>query len=196
MILLGKAVLREVPGASFVGEVKCSQTMYDELTAAGGTVEMWKVGHSLIKSRMKQIGAALAGEMSGHIFFAHRWLGFDDAVYAGARLLELLSQGEATLRDLADKLPATINTPELRIDCPDDEKFGLVAAVTRRLRADPAVIEVVEIDGVRAKFAGGWGLVRASNTQPALVMRCEATSAARLAEIKALVEAHLVAAEA
>ncbi len=196
MILLGKAVLAEVPGATFVGEVKCSQAMYDELAAAGGTVDMWKVGHSLIKARMKQIGASLAGEMSGHLFFAHRWLGFDDAIYAGARLLELLSRGSAPLCDLASELPVMINTPELRVDCPDDKKFAVVAAVTARLRADPAVTGVVDIDGVRAKFAGGWGLVRASNTQPALVLRCEATSAERLAEIKAAIEAHLAAATA
>jgi phosphomannomutase / phosphoglucomutase len=196
MILFGKAVLREVPDATFVGEVKCSQAMYDELAAAGGTVEMWKVGHSLIKARMKETGAALAGEMSGHMFFAHRWLGFDDAIYAGARLLELLSRGPQALHELASELPVMINTPELRIDCPDDKKFALVAAVTARLRADPAVTSVVDVDGVRATFAGGWGLVRASNTQPALVMRCEAHSAARLAEIKAAIEAHLAAAEA
>jgi phosphomannomutase/phosphoglucomutase len=194
MILLGKAVLREVPGSRFVGEVKCSQAMYDELTSAGGKVEMWKVGHSLIKSRMKQIGAALAGEMSGHLFFAHRWLGFDDAIYAGARLLELLSRGEATLAQLADELPVMINTPEIRVDCPDDRKFSVVAEVTARLRADPAVTGVVDIDGVRASFAEGWGLVRASNTQAALVMRCEASSPARLAEIRAAVEAHIAAA--
>jgi len=196
MILFGKAVLREVPHASFVGEVKCSQAMYDELTAAGGTIEMWKVGHSLIKLRMKEIGAALAGEMSGHIFFAHRWLGFDDAIYAGARLLELLSHGPQTLRELADALPVTINTPELRIDCSDDKKFAVVAAVTARLRADPAVTGIVDVDGVRVTFAGGWGVVRASNTQPALVMRCEANTAERLAEIRAALEAHLAAAEA
>jgi phosphomannomutase/phosphoglucomutase len=196
MILLGKAVLREVPSSRFVGEVKCSQAMYDELTRAGGKVEMWKVGHSLIKARMKQIGAALAGEMSGHIFFAHRWLGFDDAIYAGARLLELLSRGDARLTDLAGELPVMINTPEIRLECADDRKFALVEAVTARLRADPAVTSVVDVDGVRAAFAGGWGLVRASNTQPALVMRCEATSAARLAEIKAALETHLALAEA
>jgi phosphomannomutase/phosphoglucomutase len=132
--------------------------------------------------------------MSGHIFFAHRWLGFDDGVYAGARLLELLSQGTQTLSELASALPVMINTPELRIDCPDDQKFALVAAVIQRLRADPAVTDVVDIDGVRARFAGGWGLVRASNTQPALVMRCEANTADRLAEIKAAIEAHLAAA--
>jgi len=196
MILLGKALLLELPGARLVGEVKCSQAMYDELTAAGGAVEMWKVGHSLIKARMKETGAALAGEMSGHLFFAHRWLGFDDGIYAGARLLELLSRGTQTLSELARELPVMINTPELRIDCADDRKVGLVAAVTSRLRLDPAVTKVIDVDGVRASFADGWGLLRASNTQPALVMRCEASSAGRLAEIKASLEAHLAAAEA
>jgi len=180
----------------FVGEVKCSQAMYDELTAAGGKVEMWKVGHSLIKARMKQIGAALAGEMSGHLFFAHRWLGFDDGVYAGARVLELLSRSDRTLRELADELPVMINTPEIRIDCPDAAKFAVVAAVTARLRADPGVTGVVDIDGVRARFADGWGLVRASNTQSALVMRCEAASADRLAEIRTVIEDHIAAARA
>jgi len=194
MILLGKAVLAEVPNARFVGEVKCSQAMYDALAAAGGTCEMWKVGHSLIKARMKETGAQLAGEMSGHLFFAHRWFGFDDGVYSGARLLELLSRGTRTLADLAAELPITINTPELRIDCPDDRKQAIVAKVTASLRADPAVRGVVDIDGVRARFDGGWGLVRASNTQPALVMRCEADTAARLAQIRALIEAHVAAA--
>jgi phosphomannomutase/phosphoglucomutase len=191
MILFGKALLAEVPHAKFVGEVKCSQAMYDELRKAGGEPEMWKVGHSLIKARMKETGAQLAGEMSGHMFFAHRWLGFDDGIYAGARLLELLSRGTRTLAQLADELPVMINTPELRIECPDDKKFAVVAEVTRLLRADPRVTDVVDIDGVRAKFEGGWGLVRASNTQAALVMRCEAQTAPRLAEIKAIIDAHL-----
>jgi phosphomannomutase/phosphoglucomutase len=196
MILYGKALLAEVPGARFVGEVKCSQAMYDELEKAGGVAEMWKVGHSLIKARMKETGALLAGEMSGHMFFAHRWLGFDDGIYAGARLLELLTRSDKTLAELADELPVMINTPELRIDCPDDQKFAVVAEVTRRLRADPRVTGVVDIDGVRAKLDGGWGLLRASNTQPALVMRCEANSTARLAEIKGVLDEHLAAARA
>ena len=194
MILFGKALLAEVPNAKFVGEVKCSQAMYDELAAAGGQVEMWKVGHSLIKARMAETGAHLGGEMSGHMFFSHRWLGFDDAIYAGARLLELLSVGERSLADRAAELPVMINTPELRIDCADDKKVPLVAAVTQRLRNDPAVKSVIDIDGVRAKFEGGWGLVRASNTQPALVMRCEADTAERLSEIRSAIEAHLEAA--
>lgn len=196
MILFGKAVLAEVPNAKFVGEVKCSQAMYDQLAAAGGEVEMWKVGHSLIKARMKETGAQLAGEMSGHMFFAHRWYGFDDAVYAGARLLELLSRSTVSLAKLADELPVMINTPEIRVDCPDDKKFAVVAEVTARLREHPEVAGVVDVDGVRAKFAGGWGLVRASNTQPALVMRCEAESKERLAEIKALIESTIATATA
>jgi phosphomannomutase/phosphoglucomutase len=194
MILFGKALLAEVPGAKLVGEVKCSQAMYDELAAAGGQIEMWKVGHSLIKARMKETGALLAGEMSGHIFFAHRWLGFDDAIYVGARLLELLSVGERSLAQHAAELPIAINTPEIRIDCPDDKKVAVVAAVTKRLREDPDVRDVIEVDGVRARFDGGWGLVRASNTQPALVMRCEAQSKQRLAEIRDRIEVHLATA--
>jgi phosphomannomutase/phosphoglucomutase len=193
MILLGRAVLAEVPHAKFVGEVKCSQSMYDALNAAGGTCEMWKVGHSLIKARMKETGAQLAGEMSGHLFFAHRWLGFDDGIYAGARLLELLSRGTRTLAELAAELPVTINTPELRIDCPDDRKAAVVAAVLGSLKTDPVVRGIVDIDGVRAMFDGGWALVRASNTQPALVMRVEADTAERLAEIRSIIDSHLEA---
>jgi phosphomannomutase/phosphoglucomutase len=190
MVLLGRAVLDEVPDAKFVAEVKCSQAMYDALPSC----EMWKVGHSLIKERLRETGAQLAGEMSGHLFFAHRWLGFDDGIYAGARLLELLSRGERTLAEHAADLPTAINTPEIRVDCPDDEKFGVVARVTASLRDDPAVQDVVTIDGVRARFADGWGLVRASNTQPALVIRCEARDQHKLGEIRRTIEEHLAAA--
>jgi phosphomannomutase/phosphoglucomutase len=194
MILLGRAVLAEVPGATFVGEVKCSQAMFDQLRAAGGHAEMWKVGHSLIKARMKALGAQLAGEMSGHLFFAHRYLGFDDGIYAGARVLELLSRSEATLAELAAALPQMVNTPEIRRDCPDDVKFAVVADVTARLRAHPDVTDVVDIDGVRASFDGGWMLVRASNTQASLVLRAEARDAARLEELRALLEREVAAA--
>ncbi len=196
LIILGKALLQEVPGAKLVAEVKCSQATFDALEQAGGSVEMWKVGHSLIKARMKETGALLAGEMSGHIFFAHRWLGFDDGIYAGARLLELLSKSDVSLTQRAAELPMMINTPELRVDCPDDDKAAVVAAVTAALRADPAVTKIIDIDGVRASFEGGWGLVRASNTQPALVMRCEATTEERLVEIRTLIEKHIAAATA
>lgn len=188
MMLLGRAILDEVPDATFVGEVKCSQTMYDALP----NCEMWKVGHSLIKERMRETGAQLAGEMSGHLFFAHRWLGFDDGIYAGARLLELLSRGTRTFTDLAAELPVAVNTPEIRIDCPDDTKFEVVARLTESLRTDPLVQEVITIDGARARFAGGgWGLVRASNTQPALVMRCEAPTPEALISIRETIEGHV-----
>ena len=190
MVLLGRAVLDEVPDARFVAEVKCSQAMYDALPSC----EMWKVGHSLIKERMRQTGAQLAGEMSGHLFFAHRWLGFDDGIYAGARLLELLSKSDRTLAELSADLPKAINTPEIRVDCPDDLKFDVVARVTESLRCDPSVQSVVTIDGVRARFADGWGLVRASNTQPALVVRCEARDRQALDEIQRTIEAHVAAA--
>ncbi len=170
--------------------MKCSQSLYDEIELAGGKAIMWKVGHSLIKSKMKEVGAVLAGEMSGHIFFAHRYLGFDDAIYAGARLLELLSRGEQTLADLVDTLPQMINTPEIRLDMPDEVKFEVVRRATARLRER---YPIVDVDGVRVKFPDGWGLVRASNTQPALVLRFEASPAEKLAEIQALVEGEIAA---
>jgi phosphomannomutase/phosphoglucomutase len=190
MILFARAILAEQPGATFVSEVKCSQALYDEIAKAGGRAIMWKVGHSLIKTKMKEENAVLAGEMSGHMFFAHRYLGFDDAVYAGARLLELLSRGPRTLADLVDTLPVMVNTPELRVDVPDEQKFDIVRRAAERLRAYG---QVVDIDGARVILPGGWGLVRASNTQPALVMRFEAESPARLAEIRALVEGAVAA---
>lgn len=176
MILLGRAILAEQPGARFVGEVKCSQSVFDELNRAGGRAEMWKVGHSLIKARMKATGAALAGEMSGHLFFAHRYLGFDDALYAGARLLELLSRGDTTLTALAAQLPTSFATPEIRLECPDAIKADVVRDVQASLRTADGVTQLIDIDGARAVFKDGWGLIRASNTQAALVMRVEATS--------------------
>jgi phosphomannomutase/phosphoglucomutase len=187
MILLGRALLSEVPGARFIGEVKCSQTMFDALPSC----EMWKVGHSLIKERMHATGALLAGEMSGHLFFAHRWLGFDDGIYAGGRLLELLSRTQRTLAELAADLPTLISTPEIRLNCPDEEKFHVVHRVTKSLRTEPTVLDVITIDGVRARFEAGWGLVRASNTQPVLVSRYEARDQRALDEIRKTVERHV-----
>jgi phosphomannomutase/phosphoglucomutase len=146
---------------------------------------MWKVGHSLIKEKMKKEGALLAGEMSGHLFFAHRYLGYDDAVYAAARLVELLTRAPTTLAEHVDSLPKLFNTPELRVDCPDDLKFEVVRRAVARFRREH---EVVDIDGARIKFPDGWGLVRASNTGPVLVLRFEAGSPERLAEIRAYVE--------
>jgi phosphomannomutase/phosphoglucomutase len=187
LILFGRAMLAEAPGAGILAEVKCSQTTFDELAAAGAKIEMWKVGHSLLKARMKQTGALLAGEMSGHFFFAHRWLGFDDGLYAGARLLELLSQTEKAFADLVDDLPVTFTTPELRIPCPDEQKAVLVAAISAALRVHPKVRSTIEIDGIRASFDDGWALIRSSTTQPMLVVRCEAGSPARLDELRQFV---------
>jgi phosphomannomutase/phosphoglucomutase len=193
MILFGRVIARENPGARFIGEVKCSQALFDEIARAGGQPIMWKVGHSLIKAKMKESGALLGGEMSGHIFFAHRYLGFDDAIYSGARLLEILSRGDQTLAQLYDTLPVMVNTPEIRIECGDEVKFEVVARTTARLREHPQVKDIVDVDGVRASFGDGWGLVRASNTQPALVMRCEAANQARLVEIRSAVENAILA---
>ena len=196
MILYARAILTEQPGALVIAEVKCSQSLFDEVARAGGQPMMWKVGHSLIKARMKETGAALGGEMSGHVFFAHRYLGFDDGIYAGARLLEILSRSSQTMTELYDTLPVMVNTPEIRIECPDDVKFEVVRIATDRLRARSDVNDVVDIDGARAMFGDGWGLVRASNTQPALVMRCEAVTAERLAHIRGAIEGEIQAARA
>jgi phosphomannomutase/phosphoglucomutase len=185
LMLFAREILRERPGATFVGEVKCSQVMYDDITARGGRAIMWKVGHSLIKTKMKEEKAVLAGEMSGHMFFADRYFGFDDAVYAAARVVELLSRSAQPLSAIIDGLPVVHNTPEIRLDCPDDIKFEVV----RRAREHyQALYSVSDVDGARISFRGGWGLVRASNTGPTLVLRCEAESAVRLAEIRADIE--------
>jgi len=187
LVLLGRALLTEVPEARFIGEVKCSQALYDALPSC----EMWKVGHSLIKERLHETGALLAGEMSGHLFFAHRWLGFDDGIYAGARLLELLSRTSHTLAELVTELPVMTNTPEIRTSCPDEEKFHVVSRVTESLRSDPRVLDIITIDGVRARFETGWGLIRASNTQPVLVSRYEGHTQQALKEIQGTLEQHV-----
>ena len=183
MIVFSRAVLEEVPGATIVSEVKCSKTLYDDIARHGGDGIMWRTGHSPIKAKMKETGAALGGEMSGHIFFKHRWFGFDDALYAGARLLEILSSREETLGELLSDVPVTYVTPELRLDCPDEIKFDVVSRIVARLKAQH---EVNDIDGARVTFADGWGLIRASNTQPVLVLRAEAETEARRDEIEAM----------
>lgn len=188
MILFAREILSRRPGAVFISEVKCSKVMYDDIEKHGGRAVMWKTGHSLIKAKMKEERAALAGEMSGHMFFEDRYLGFDDAVYASCRLLEILASTGRRISDLLSDLPRTYTTPEIRVDCPDDRKFGLVEKVTRYFKER---YDVIDIDGVRILFDDGWGLVRASNTQPALVLRFEALSEARLAEIRNLVESVL-----
>ena len=188
LLFFARAVLAERPGATIVSEVKCSRVLYDGIAAAGGKAEMWKVGHSLIKARMKETGAALAGEMSGHIFFADRYFGYDDAVYAGARLLEMLAAGDETLADLLDALPRTMTTPELRVACPDAAKFAVVA---RAAAAFAGRYPVNDLDGMRVDFAHGWGLLRASNTQPVLVMRFEADTPGSLRAYRDEVEGWL-----
>ena len=188
MILFSREILSRKPGATFISEVKCSQTMYDDITKNGGQAIMWKTGHSMIKQKMKEVKAELAGEMSGHIFFADRYFGYDDAVYATCRLLEILASTGKSIGELLADVPKTFNTPEIRMECPDNIKFKVVDAVTEYFRTRE---EVIDIDGARVLFGDGWGLVRASNTQPALVLRFEAMSAERLAAIRETVESAL-----
>lgn len=185
LALYARDVLRERPGGAVLGEVKCSQTLYDDIAQRGGRPIMWKTGHSLIKKKMKEEGALLAGEMSGHVFFADRYYGFDDAIYAALRLIELLSRTDEPLHTLIGDLPKTYSTPELRVECPDDRKFEVVARVLEHFRRTR---EVTDVDGARIHFGDGWGLVRASNTQPVLVLRFEAASEDRLAAIRQEVE--------
>jgi len=179
LLLFAREVLAQQPGAPIIADVKASQVLFDGVAAAGGIPVMYRTGHSLIKSKMKEIGAPLAGEMSGHIFFADRYYGFDDALYAAVRLLRLVSEGApGWLAEQIDALPKVWNTPELRIDCADDRKFVVVDMLKDHLRAKG--VSFNETDGVRADTAAGWWLLRASNTQPILVARCEAQSEAGL----------------
>jgi phosphomannomutase/phosphoglucomutase len=185
MILFSRQILSQHPGATIVSEVKCSQNLYDDIAKHGGRGIMWRAGHSLLKSKMKEEKALLGGEMSGHIFFADRYFGYDDAIYASCRLLEILSQSEKRIPDLLSDVPKTFNTPEIRVDCPDDRKFDLVERVKESFRKE---YPIVDVDGVRVLFPDGWGLVRASNTQPALVLRFEAKSPEGLKQIRTRVE--------
>ncbi|NPB08756.1 MAG: phosphomannomutase/phosphoglucomutase [Thermodesulfobacteria bacterium] len=186
LIIFAREILKEHPGATIIGEVKCSQVMYDEIARLGGRPIMWKTGHSLIKKKMKEEKALLAGEMSGHIFFADRYFGFDDAVYASLRLAEIVSASDVPLSEMLKDLPKMVSTPEIRIECPDEKKFEIVRRLTERLKA--MGYKVIDIDGARVVFEDGWGLVRASNTQPVLVLRFEARDEKRLEEIRRLIE--------
>jgi phosphomannomutase/phosphoglucomutase len=186
MILLSREILKEKPDSTIIAEVKCSQNLFNDIAQNGGKPLMWKAGHSLIKAKMKETGAALAGEMSGHIFFADRFYGFDDATYAGARVLEILSKTDKTLSELLSDLPETFSTPELRVNCADEKKFEIVQKIAAEFSQTN---EVITIDGARILFENGWGLVRASNTQAILVLRFEADSEENLREIQKLVEA-------
>jgi phosphomannomutase/phosphoglucomutase len=185
MVVLSRALLRDRPGATILGEVKCSQTLYDDIEAHGGRPIMWKTGHSLIKTKMKQEDAHLAGEMSGHIFFGDRYYGYDDAIYASLRLLEILANENRSLHELLADLPQTHSTPEIRVECPDDRKFDVVRKVLEHFKPTH---EVVDVDGARIMFDDGWGLVRASNTQPVLVLRFEAKDPDQLTRIQREVE--------
>jgi len=187
LVLLADSILRKPgrKGATVIGEVKCSNFLYDKIAEFGGTPLMWKTGHSLIKQKMKETHALLAGEMSGHIFIADDYFGYDDAIYAALRLAEFISQENISLDDYIGKLPETYSTPELRVDCPDKIKFRIIDEIKKFLPAD---LEVNAIDGLRFRFPHGWGLVRASNTQPILVMRTEANQPQRRDEYKTIIE--------
>lgn len=196
MIIFAKSILEERPGATLVGEVKCSQVMYDEIARLGGVPVMWKTGHSLIKARMKELKAAMAGEMSGHIFFADRWFGFDDAVYSSCRVLEIAARERAkdagfVFSSMLAGMPETVVTPEIRIDCPDDLKFEVIKRLDGAIGSGDAglkVRDIIRIDGLRVNFEGGWALVRASNTQPVLVLRFEANDQKTLETAKAFMK--------
>ncbi|MFN2566285.1 MAG: phosphomannomutase/phosphoglucomutase [Gemmatimonadaceae bacterium] len=182
LILYARDVLRRVgAGAPIIFDVKCSQALPAAIEAAGGTPIMWKTGHSLIKEKMKESAAPLAGEMSGHMFFAEGFYGHDDAVYAAGRLLRIVADSGRTVRELLSDVPPFVATPEIRIDCPDDVKFSVVE---RAVRYFGSRYEVVDVDGARVLFGDGWGLIRASNTQPVIVARYEARTAPRMAAIR------------
>ncbi len=190
LLLFSRFILKKNPGAAVIGEVKCSQKLYDDIVKCGGRAIMWKAGHSLIKGKMKEEKALLAGEMSGHIFFADRYFGYDDAIYASARLLEILSESGQRLSELLADVPRTFTTPEIRVACDDRTKFRIVDSVREHfLRTHGSA--VITIDGVRIPFGDGWALLRASNTQPVLVLRFEAADEERLAAIRENIEAVL-----
>lgn len=188
MLIFGREILARKPGSTFIGEVKCSQVMYDKLRELGGNPIMYKTGHSLIKDKMKQEHAELAGEMSGHMFFADRYYGYDDAIYSACRLLEIVAQSGKPLSHQLKGIPKLVSTPELRVDCPDDVKFKVIAKVSDIIRRKH---QVVDVDGVRVPFKEGWGLVRASNTQPVLVMRFEASSPELLRQYQEEIESNV-----
>jgi phosphomannomutase len=191
LVLWSRDVLKTHPGATIIADVKASQVLFDEIAKAGGKPMMFKTGHSLIKSKMAEIGSPLAGEMSGHVFFADTFYGFDDALYCGLRLLNIVANSRESLAEMRDALPQPVNTPELRFDCADDRKFGVVEEVKARLLKAGAKLS--DIDGVRVSTKDGWWLLRASNTQPVLVARCEAADEAGLQRLMVDLKAALAA---
>ena len=191
LILMARDVLKSYPKGTIIADVKASQVLFDEVAKAGGTPLMWKTGHSLIKSKMAELGSPLAGEMSGHIFYNDKWYGFDDALYAAVRVLGVIARTPGTVSEFRASLPAVLNTPELRFDCTEERKFTVVAEVAARLKE--AGEKVSDTDGVRVNTVDGWWLLRASNTQAVLVARCESTSEAGLANLKAALAMQLAA---
>ena len=189
LMVLAGPVLKELPGATIIADVKASQTLFDRIAEMGGTPLMWKTGHSLIKSKMKETGSPLAGEMSGHIFFKHQWYGFDDALYAAVRLIRAVSQSGKSLTQLRSEMPPSVATPELRFPIDDTRKFAVVAEVAARLAADGATVDTT--DGVRVNTDDGWWLLRASNTQDVLVGRAEAQDQAGLDRLMAMLDGQL-----
>ena len=206
LVIYSRDILAVKPGSTIISEVKASQSLYDDIAKRGGRAIMWKTGHSLMKAKMKEEAAVLAGEMSGHMFFADRYFGYDDAVYASCRLVEILSKAQQPLSALVSDLPQSVVTPEIRVDLPDAVKFDVVEWIRKKfveylqtkqgLGPQKLTLQnLITIDGVRAIFDEGWGLIRASNTQPALVLRFEATSSAQLNVIRALIENELAVAK-
>ncbi|MBU1706805.1 phosphomannomutase/phosphoglucomutase [bacterium] len=189
MILFSRAILKKHPGAAIIADVKSSENLFADIKAKGGRPIMWKTGHALIKRKLWEEGALFAGEMSGHLFFADRYFGFDDGIYASARLAELVAELEHSIEEELADVPKTYATPEIRVDCPDEQKFEVVQKTRDALRKQG--LPIFDLDGVRVTYPGGWGLVRASNTQPVLVLRFEADSPERLADIRKSVESVL-----
>jgi phosphomannomutase / phosphoglucomutase len=189
LIIYARDVLtRTGRGQPIIFDVKCSQALPDAVRAAGGEPIMWRTGHSLIKEKMKETGAPIAGEMSGHMFFTEGFYGHDDALYGAARLLRIIADAGQSITHLLADVPKFVSTPEIRVDCPEEIKFGVVERAVAHFRASH---DVIDVDGVRVLFGDGWGLIRASNTQPVLVLRFEARTPARLAEIRGLMESWL-----
>ena len=194
MVIWAKEILSRKPDSTIIADVKASQVLFDEVERMGGKPMMWKTGHSLIKSKMKELESPFAGEMSGHIFFKDGYYGFDDALYAAIRLVSILTQTDETLDDMLDAMPKMVNTPEIRFDCSEERKFDVAEEVKTRL-ANTKNIDVIAVDGVRVVNDDGWWLLRASNTQPVLVARCEAKDEAGLARLKASLVEQLKASE-
>ncbi|MFM1921080.1 MAG: hypothetical protein RLZZ303_2714 [Candidatus Hydrogenedentota bacterium] len=188
--LFAEHILKEKKGATIIGEVKCSRSMYEHIAKCGGKGIMWRTGHSHLKAKLKETHGELAGEMSGHIFFKHRWYGFDDAIYSAARLLEILANGKKPLSEHFTPIPVRFNTPEIHFDCPDDKKFAVVEKAVHYFKVEQG-LDVNTIDGARIEFPDGWGLLRASNTSPKLVMRVEADTKKRMTEIQKMIESKL-----